>query len=194
METCPVTDYITEFEALVPQTKYEGESLVYFFKKGLNTALLDDLLRLDPIPDTLEKWKSRAIERNAAYLERIREMAARKGTSAFAPRTPKAGTSPSQNANRTRTLAPSAIAFVNKGDASAADKWDTSPETAPRIKAREEDAPAVASAPPAPAASTPLAVPPINRAMAALSAQILALDAEQQEEAKAALKDMVKGS
>ncbi|KAI0060483.1 hypothetical protein BV25DRAFT_1783027, partial [Artomyces pyxidatus] len=99
-------DYITEFEALLPQTKYEGESLVYFFKKGLNTALLDDLLRLDPIPDTIEKWKSRAIERNAAYLERTREMAARKGTSVFAPRTPKAGTSPSQNANRTRTLAP----------------------------------------------------------------------------------------
>ncbi|KAI0056264.1 hypothetical protein BV25DRAFT_1921093, partial [Artomyces pyxidatus] len=159
MGTRPVTDYITEFEALVPQTKYQGESLVYFFKKGLNTALLDDLLRLDPIPDTLEKWKSRAIERNAAYLERIREMAARKGTSAFAPRTPKAGTSSSQNANRTRTLAP--------GDASAADKWDTSPETALRIKAREEDAPAVAPAPPAPATPAPLAVPPVNRAMAA---------------------------
>ncbi|KAI0063034.1 hypothetical protein BV25DRAFT_1915758, partial [Artomyces pyxidatus] len=71
--------------------------------------------------------------------------------------------------------------------------WDTSPETAPRIKAREEDAPAAAPAPPAPAAPAPLAVPPVNRAMAALSAQILALDAEQQEEAKAALKDMVEG-
>lgn len=104
--TRPVTDYITEFEVLVPQTKYERESLIYVFKKGLNTALLDDLLRLDPIPNTLEKWKSQAMERNTAYLKRTREMAARKETSVFAPRTPKAGNSPSQNTNRTRTLAP----------------------------------------------------------------------------------------
>ncbi|KAI0065652.1 hypothetical protein BV25DRAFT_1913666 [Artomyces pyxidatus] len=187
MGTRPVTDYITEFEAL----------------KGLNTALLDDLVHLDPVPDTLEKWKSRAIERNAAYLERIREMAARKGASAFAPRTPKAGTSPSQNANRTRTLAPVSPGTLGKlTDDERNCLCQDCPQNqgqgggrAPQVRAVDvaAQAPAVAPAPPAPAAPAPLAVPPVNRAMAALSAQILALDAEQQEEAKAALKDMVEG-
>ena len=36
----PVVDYITEFEALVPRTGYNDEALVYFFKRGLNGALL----------------------------------------------------------------------------------------------------------------------------------------------------------
>lgn len=66
---------------------------------------------------------------------------------------------------------------------------------APQVRAVNVAAqvPAVAPAPPAPAAPAPLAVPPINRAMAVLSAQILALDADQQKEAKVALKDMVEG-
>ncbi|KAI0055149.1 hypothetical protein BV25DRAFT_1843161 [Artomyces pyxidatus] len=120
----------------------------------------------------IRKWKSRAIEQNAAYLERTREMAARKGTSAFAPRTSKASTSPSERQLHAYLSPMGHVAKdcpQNQGQGGG---------RAPQVRAVDVAAQAPAVAPAAPAAPVPLTVSPINRAMAALSAQILALDAE----------------
>ncbi|KAI0038016.1 hypothetical protein FA95DRAFT_1452696, partial [Auriscalpium vulgare] len=96
-------EYISDFEALVPRTKYDGESLVYFFKKGLNSGLLDDCLRADPVPVTLAEWKKKAMDRNAAYIERVRTMATTKrpARTSFTP----AGSTP-QNCPRVAATSP----------------------------------------------------------------------------------------
>ncbi len=60
-----VEQYITEFEILAPKTKYDQEAQIYFFKKGLRPAILDDVYRIHPVATTLDAYKSYAKEIDA---------------------------------------------------------------------------------------------------------------------------------
>ena len=203
MGTRPVVDYITEFETHAPHTGYNDEALIQWFKVGLNSALLNDCMSTFPMPKTLPEWKERARDRNAAFIERSRFQKSRPSTG----KPPVSNRSPqSTSASRPRTVAAAETRLPRlteqdrerlrregacfrcrqKGHMSR----DCVANSTPSVRALETGpAPGVAQQD----QSGTLDVPPVNRSIADLSAQLQALSVEEREEAQAALKDMVAG-
>ena len=68
-----VEEYITEFEILAPKTKYDAEAQLYFFKKGLKPAILDDVYRIHPVATDLVTYKSYALAVDKQARDRKKE-------------------------------------------------------------------------------------------------------------------------
>lgn len=64
MTSDDVTEYITKFNALVPQTGYDGQALVHFYKKGLKTGLWKACMVVLPVPKTFDQWVATSMERS----------------------------------------------------------------------------------------------------------------------------------
>lgn len=88
-----IDKFITAFDGYADDSEFDDSSLLYFFKRGLNPALLDRISMSFPIPSTLATYKTRAVEMQHAWEARKAEKTnwqtrSTHTTSTFAPRAP----------------------------------------------------------------------------------------------------------
>ncbi|TFY53496.1 hypothetical protein EVG20_g10087 [Dentipellis fragilis] len=191
---------------------YDKVALVHFFKKGLNGALLEKSMMTYPMPKDLDEWKAWARDCNAQWLEVQCEQKAR------APRggsvQPRNMSAPMRNTpNRmTPSVTPQSeqclptLAKLSDQECQRLSKegacfrcrqkdhmsFECPLNQGPRVGAIEADtSPGRTPTPQNPAPMSSLATPPRVFAVATLASTLRALGAEEREEARAALKDLV---
>lgn len=67
--------FITAFDTIAAESGYDDDTLLYFFKKALNTTLVDKISNQHPIPANYKEYRSRAIMHQHAWEQRKAEKA-----------------------------------------------------------------------------------------------------------------------
>jgi hypothetical protein len=71
--THSVDEYVATFRSLQDDTGFNDPALLDYFKKGLNSSLVDNIYKLRPMPETLDDWVKEATALDRQWRQRQAE-------------------------------------------------------------------------------------------------------------------------